>query len=565
MPVCPTGASYKRKSDGIVLVDYDKCIGCKYCAWACPYGAREIDEARQVMTKCTLCVDRIDDATLPRRRPQAGLRQGVPDRRAPVRRREGSATPRSRSAIRERGGYALMPEWETRPANQYLPRRITAVAGATAPTRERSARRARPTSRRRACRAMNPAFSVVVFTTVAGAGAGARRRARARAPRRRADGAGVRSARACWSRSCCSSSAWRRRSSTSAGPSAPGARRRCGAPRGCRARSSCCRRSSRWSRSGGWRCASRRRRRRALAAAGRRHRRRGAALVLHRDDLRVPALHRGVGASADDRQLRAHRPVVGRACWRARWRRWPASARASRSPAPCGARRDARRLGVAHARRCAATPRSAIARRCRARPASAPARLVQTSMGMSAGSFNTREFFHRASRVGAAPHQAGVAIVLGFALPGAAAGRRRRRRAAGAGLRRRAARAGAGPARRPLVLLRAGEAPAEPVLPGRVLTPLSGARRRSCRRAARGAGRCRARRRSGRRCGTSRATTAADARPRSRGRRCVRAHRGGRCRRRRSDLRCEASRPIRRRRSRRCRTPSFTCAGNWRL
>ena len=66
MPVCPTGASYKRKKDGIVLVDYDKCIGCKYCAWACPYGARELDEERQVMTKCTLCVDRIYDERLPK-------------------------------------------------------------------------------------------------------------------------------------------------------------------------------------------------------------------------------------------------------------------------------------------------------------------------------------------------------------------------------------------------------------------------------------------------------------------------------------------------------------------
>ncbi|MBU6417378.1 MAG: 4Fe-4S dicluster domain-containing protein, partial [Xanthomonadaceae bacterium] len=40
--VCPTGASYKRAEDGIVLVDQDKCIGCQLCAWACPYGAREI-------------------------------------------------------------------------------------------------------------------------------------------------------------------------------------------------------------------------------------------------------------------------------------------------------------------------------------------------------------------------------------------------------------------------------------------------------------------------------------------------------------------------------------------
>ena len=57
VPVCPTGASYKRENDGIVLVDYDKCIGCKYCSWACPYGARELDEKQQVMKKCTLCVD----------------------------------------------------------------------------------------------------------------------------------------------------------------------------------------------------------------------------------------------------------------------------------------------------------------------------------------------------------------------------------------------------------------------------------------------------------------------------------------------------------------------------
>jgi Fe-S-cluster-containing dehydrogenase component len=124
VPVCPTGASYKRKEDGIVLVDYDKCIGCKYCAWACPYGARELDEERQVMTKCTLCVDRIYDELLPKedRKPAcvkacptgARLFGDVKDPDSDV-----------SKAIRERGGYQLMPEWETNPANQYLPRHIT--------------------------------------------------------------------------------------------------------------------------------------------------------------------------------------------------------------------------------------------------------------------------------------------------------------------------------------------------------------------------------------------------------------------------------------------------------
>ena len=63
--VCPTGASYKRAEDGIVLVDPDTCIGCKLCSWACPYGAREFDYDDGVMKKCTLCVDRIYNENLP--------------------------------------------------------------------------------------------------------------------------------------------------------------------------------------------------------------------------------------------------------------------------------------------------------------------------------------------------------------------------------------------------------------------------------------------------------------------------------------------------------------------
>ena len=62
--VCPTGASYKRAEDGIVLVNADICIGCKLCSWACPYGAREFDEDDGVMKKCTLCIDRIYNENL---------------------------------------------------------------------------------------------------------------------------------------------------------------------------------------------------------------------------------------------------------------------------------------------------------------------------------------------------------------------------------------------------------------------------------------------------------------------------------------------------------------------
>ena len=67
---CPTGATYKRE-DGIVEVDYSKCIGCKYCVAACPYLARVpmLEDTRLipkgVVAKCNFCADRIDTGSKP--------------------------------------------------------------------------------------------------------------------------------------------------------------------------------------------------------------------------------------------------------------------------------------------------------------------------------------------------------------------------------------------------------------------------------------------------------------------------------------------------------------------
>ena len=78
--VCPTGASYKRAEDGIVLVDEAKCIGCKLCSWACPYGAREYSAVEGVMKKCTLCIDRIYNENLAEAERQPACVQACPTR-----------------------------------------------------------------------------------------------------------------------------------------------------------------------------------------------------------------------------------------------------------------------------------------------------------------------------------------------------------------------------------------------------------------------------------------------------------------------------------------------------
>ena len=75
--VCPTRATWKRKQDGIVMMDMHRCIGCRYCMAACPYGARSFNwrdprpylevpirpefptRAKGVVEKCNFCAERL--------------------------------------------------------------------------------------------------------------------------------------------------------------------------------------------------------------------------------------------------------------------------------------------------------------------------------------------------------------------------------------------------------------------------------------------------------------------------------------------------------------------------
>ncbi len=133
--VCPTGASYKRREDGIVLVNESDCIGCGLCAWACPYGAREMDPTEKVMKKCTLCVDRIYNEELPEEDRLPACVRTCP---AGARHFGDLADPESEVSqlVAERAGTELMPEQGTKPVNRYLPPRPKGEIDVLAPLLE---------------------------------------------------------------------------------------------------------------------------------------------------------------------------------------------------------------------------------------------------------------------------------------------------------------------------------------------------------------------------------------------------------------------------------------------
>jgi molybdopterin-containing oxidoreductase family iron-sulfur binding subunit len=132
--VCPVGAAYKRE-DGIVLINWQTCIGCRYCIIACPYGVRvyswrstkeqkipdfQVGAAEVpirplgVGEKCTFCVHRVDKgldpaciAACPARARFFG---DLNDPKSEV-----------SKLIKEKGGYQLQKELGTDPSVYYLP------------------------------------------------------------------------------------------------------------------------------------------------------------------------------------------------------------------------------------------------------------------------------------------------------------------------------------------------------------------------------------------------------------------------------------------------------------
>jgi phenylacetyl-CoA:acceptor oxidoreductase subunit 1 len=152
--VCPTGAT-KQREDGIITVDQDKCVGCRYCVIACPYQNRtflskdkdkgffpgrvktDFEKAgkklyrHQVGTteKCNFCVERIDEGMA------KGLKPGADRDATPA--CVNTCPPRALTfgdlddpdsevsrLIRENGGFQLHPEYGTDPSIYFIDGRI---------------------------------------------------------------------------------------------------------------------------------------------------------------------------------------------------------------------------------------------------------------------------------------------------------------------------------------------------------------------------------------------------------------------------------------------------------
>ena len=139
--VCPTGATFKR-DDNIVLIDNDRCIGCKFCITSCPYSARSfnwghkpqhdrtnveyspetsVPRAEGTVMKCDFCPDMLRKGELPhcaRSCPMGVIYVGDSNEDIVT---NGEETVRFSKLIKERGGYRHLEHLGTKPNVYYLP------------------------------------------------------------------------------------------------------------------------------------------------------------------------------------------------------------------------------------------------------------------------------------------------------------------------------------------------------------------------------------------------------------------------------------------------------------
>ncbi len=140
--VCPVDATFKRQ-DGIVLIDSDRCIGCRFCMAACPYTTRVFNWEEPLLTKEVAAMDYSCETSIPQKRGTVGKCDFCPDM---TRKGElphcvsacpngvfmfgdlnqdsvtnGAETFRFSDLIRDKSGYRLMEDLGTKPSVYYLP------------------------------------------------------------------------------------------------------------------------------------------------------------------------------------------------------------------------------------------------------------------------------------------------------------------------------------------------------------------------------------------------------------------------------------------------------------